>query len=210
VTFRDVYEVNGRRVRDRDARLEALFMSPDSSTLGQAEAIRWESARFNLGPSYRDINVPTLALLMLHPAHQARFRWERKGTREFSGRAGIELRGKEVGSPTLVRQLDGSDVTAEVRAWIEAETGRVLRTEARYRIVGRVGRPSATSWVNTQYRPEPSLALGVPEEMYERYEHSARGPVEARARYSNHRRFQVETSEERARLAGETPAPSEE
>ena len=46
--------------------------------------------------------------------------------------------------------------------------------------------------------------------MYERYEHSARGPVEARARYSNHRRFQVETSEERARLAGEASPPSVE
>ena len=46
--------------------------------------------------------------------------------------------------------------------------------------------------------------------MYERYELSAHGPVEARARYSDHRRFRVETSEDRARLAGETPAPSEE
>jgi hypothetical protein len=47
----------------------------------------------------------------------------------------------------------------------------------------------------------------VPEEMYERYEHERRGHVEARARYANHRRFQVETSEERARLAGEGSPP---
>ena len=67
MTFRDVYEVNGQKVRDRDARLEALFMNPDDSILGRAEAIRRESARFNLGPAYRDINVPTLALVMLHP-----------------------------------------------------------------------------------------------------------------------------------------------
>ena len=202
MTFRDVYEVNGQEVRDRDARLEELFMNPDRSTLERAEAIRQESARFNLGPTYRDVNVPTLALVMLHPQHQGRFRWERKGTREFFGRTAIELRGVETESPSLVRELDGSDVTAEVRFWIEEETGRVLRTEASYRLVRRKGRPSARCWINTQYRPESTLALWVPEEMYERYEHERRGHVEARARYTNLRRFQVETSEEGARLGG--------
>jgi hypothetical protein len=120
------------------------------------------------------------------------------------------MRGEEVVSPTLVRQLDGSDVTALVRAWVEEETGRVLRTEARYRIFGAAKRLSASIWVNTQYRPDPSLALWVPDEMYERYEHEARGHVEARARYSNHRRFRVETSEERARLPEEERPPSVE
>jgi len=203
VTFRDVYRVDGQEVRDRDSRLETLFMHPDQSTMEKAKAIREESARFNLGPTYRDVNVPTLALVMLHPQHRGRFRWELRASRDFDGHTGVEVRGEEVVSPTLVRQLDGSDVTAWVRAWIEEETGRVLRTEARYRVFGGVKRASANSWVNTQYRPEASLALWVPEEMYERYEHSERGPVEARARYSNYRRFQVETSEERARVAGE-------
>jgi hypothetical protein len=149
----------------------------------------------------------TLALVMLHPENQSHFQWERKGSRNFSGHTGVELDGTEVVSPTLVRQLDGDDVTARLRVWIEEKTGRVLRTEARYRIVGRRGQPSASSVVNTQYRPEPSLALWVPEEMYERCEQSYGSPVEARARYSNHRRFQVETSEERARLAGEKAKP---
>jgi len=204
VSFRDVYEVDGHEVRDRDARLEALFMNPDQSTLEKAEAIREESARFNLGPTYRDVNVPTLALLMLHPRNQGRFRWERRGPREIAGRTGIEVRGEEVVSPPLVRQLDGSDVRARVAFWIEGETGRVVRTEARYQIAGRRGRPWASSRVDTRYRPDPSLALWVPEEMYERYDHEALGHVEARAHYANYRRFRVETSEERARLAGES------
>jgi hypothetical protein len=45
--FRDVYEVDGQKVRERQARLEALFVSPTGSTLEQADAILHESARYD-------------------------------------------------------------------------------------------------------------------------------------------------------------------
>jgi hypothetical protein len=200
VTFRDVYEVDGQEVRDREARLERLFSNPDASTFDRANALLHESARFNLGPTYRTVNTPTLALVMLLPQHQDRFRWERKGTRRFSGHEGVELRAVEVGRPTLVHQLDGQDVPATARFWIEPGSGRVLRTEAHYEVPKGEGAVfDAECWINTQYRPEPALAVWVPDNMYERC------AIEARARYSNYRRFQVETAEEGARVAGDAP-----
>jgi VWFA-related protein len=200
ITFRDVYEVDGQEVRDREARLETLFSNPDASTLDRANAILHESARFNLGPTYRTVNAPTLALVMLLPQHQGRFRWKRKGTRRYSGREGVELRAVEVGRPTLVHQLDGQDVPATARFWIEPGSGRALRTEAHYEVPRGEGAVfDAECWINTQYRPEPALAVWVPDNMYERC------AIEARARYSNYRRFQVETAEEGARVAEDAP-----
>jgi len=192
-------------VRDRDARLEALFRNPDASAWERAEAIRQESARYNLGGFYRTINVPTLALVTLHPGFQARFEWERKGTREIHAHTGVELRGVEVGRPTLVRDVDGSDVVSDLRAWVEPETGRVLRTEVHYRLFGPDA--DADAWVETQYRPEPSLATWVPEVMEEEYDWRFGMTVSGRAEYTNHRRFRVETAEEGARLAGEDATP---
>jgi hypothetical protein len=45
--FRDVFEVDGRPVRDRDERLAKLFLSPDASGAAQIQRIREESARYN-------------------------------------------------------------------------------------------------------------------------------------------------------------------
>ena len=220
VTLRDVFEVDGQEVRDREERLQELFLERDASTLERADAILRESARFNLGPAYRTINAPTFSLVMLLPEHRGRFTWERKGSREFHGRTGVELRAVESRRPTLVRDTTGADVPAEVQFWIEPGTGRVLSASVHYLFPVESNRqrgaaseqPSA--WVDTHYRPEPSLALWVPDSMYERYENVTGQSlwsgksfeiIEARARYSEYRRFEVETSEGDARV-GESEA----
>src|SRR5207342_3563864 len=61
-SFRDVYEVDGKKVREREARLEKLFLQGTASGVAKAAAIRAESARYNIGSATRNINVPTLAL----------------------------------------------------------------------------------------------------------------------------------------------------
>src|SRR3954466_5086052 len=63
VPFRDVIAVDGIPVRDREARLAKLFLTPPSSgTMAQAERIREEGARYNLGNMRSTLGNPVLAL----------------------------------------------------------------------------------------------------------------------------------------------------
>ena len=79
-TFRDVFEVDGQKVRDRERRLEKLFFAPKASDVERAEAILNESSRYNLGRAYRNVNVPALGLLFLRPENQKRLAFKRRGT----------------------------------------------------------------------------------------------------------------------------------
>src|SRR6188768_3929340 len=50
MVMRDVFEVDGKPVRDHEDRLSQLLAQPDPDTRAQAERIANESARYNLGP----------------------------------------------------------------------------------------------------------------------------------------------------------------
>jgi hypothetical protein len=109
--FRDVYEVNGRKVRDSDRRLETLFASiPLMSAAQRATALLAESARYNVGPAVRNIDFPTLALAFLHPMKQGRFAWSVGGRRRFGPVEGLEVqqrplaRAGSAGSPSARRR----------------------------------------------------------------------------------------------------------
>ena len=72
--FRDVRDVDGAPVRDREARLERLFPSgPTPAGRERAQQILEESSRYNLGRR-RTVNSPTIALSFLHPHYSA---WRR-------------------------------------------------------------------------------------------------------------------------------------
>jgi len=200
-SFRDVFEVDGQEVRERDARLERLFLEPTSSAFERARAILKESAAYNIGPAVRNINLPTLALAFLHPHNQRRFTFERKGQRRVSGVLGVELGFEEVARPTMVR-TDTDDLPARGSFWVDPQRGTVLLSSTHFRF--RLS--NATAWVSTEYRPEPALAMWVPFQMREQYRDNPgatrrlfSGSTDATAEYSNFRRFGV-TIDERARL----------
>jgi hypothetical protein len=71
VGFRDVLEVNGRRVAS-DARGRAPIEKPGESSLDRWRRLSEESARYNIGSITRTLNVPTFALLVLHPDNPER------------------------------------------------------------------------------------------------------------------------------------------
>jgi len=73
--FRDVFEVDGKALRDRNDRLEKLFLQPLKSTTAQAEKIVRESARYNIGDIERTINLPLLALTVLDREIQPNFQF---------------------------------------------------------------------------------------------------------------------------------------
>ena len=71
--FRDVFEVDGKPVRDRAERLTKLFLQPSASMQRQVDDIAAASARYNIGGVNRNINLPVLALTVLEPQNRAWF-----------------------------------------------------------------------------------------------------------------------------------------
>lgn len=215
-TFRDVYEVDGSQVRERDGRLERLFLDDAASAARKAEAFLRESLRHNIGV-VRTINLPTLSLMFVHPSNQPRFEFRRRGKR--SPGKPVEIAFREVSRPTIVREYTpqttdgslhgGSDLPTDGRLWVDASRGTVVRSEVHF----RVSRGDTTATITTTFRPEASLAMWVPDEMKERYEVDSGGGTgafafgvsgctgcytEAVARYTRVRRFRV-TTDEKAR-----------
>lgn len=208
--FRDVYEVDGQKVHDREGRLERLFRdSPDGavSAASQAQSILDESTRFNLGPVRRTVNIPTFALLVLHPGNQHRFAFERAGHETIDGTRTVEIAFTERARPTIVAGAEGGDVPSQGRLWIDAEQGTVLRTEIAYGGDVKDKARRKHTRIVTEYGREPRLRVRVPVRMSETYEWGADAArdsgsiltsgfsIKTVARYSGYRRFEVTTDE---------------
>lgn len=191
VAFRDVYEVDGKVVRDRDARLQKLFVEAPVQAVGssdqkqkmdQARRIVAESARYNLGALQRDINVPTMALTYLSGSNQPRSVFTVTGRKDVDGIRAVVLEFKERAKPTIIRSAD-SDLPASGRFWIEPESGRVLKSEV------SIADRRAAAKITVTYHPEPKLTVWVPILMTEEY--SGAETIFAKATYSNFRQFGV-------------------
>jgi hypothetical protein len=203
VEFRDVFEVDGRLVRDRQDRLTHLFLDP-SGPGPSPESIVAESARYNIGRVTRTVNTPMLPLLFLTAANQPRFEFTRssdvrpaavKPAEAVSGHFAvstsvwaIEYKEKERG--TVIRTPLGKDLPAHGRFWIDPESGRVLMSEL------RTEDTNVVATIDVSYQSEPLLGLSVPAEMRERYELSPDGMVvTGTATYGRFRQFSVHTDE---------------
>jgi hypothetical protein len=190
--FRDVFERDGRQVRDRQERLSALFLKGASRTaFDQAKAIMDEGARYNIGNVARNINVPTLPLPFLTAAHRTRFSFK-AGQRDDSD-PGAVIEFRETGRPTFISTTGGRDLPVSGRFVVDERDGTVLRTELHAVDTG------VEAHIDVTYEPDAGTGLRVPVKMEERFRR-ARDPMEVRgvATYSRFRRFQVNTSEELA------------
>lgn len=184
--FRDVFEVGGARVRDRDERLARLFNRPTSGLLARAEAIALESSRYNIGSVMRTVNTPVHTLLFLRTALQPRFDFSLDKRDESAGGDVWIVKYEERVRPTLIRGDRDSDLPSSGRFWIEADTGRVVRSE----LITSSG--AGTARVTTTFRVDSETQIAVPAEMHEEYQ-LQRGRVTATATYSHFRRFAVST-----------------
>ena len=147
--FRDVFEVDGRAVRDRQDRLERLFVDSPQTAAEQAQAILRESARHNVGPppgegGERTVNVPTLGLLFLQPENQKRLSIEKRAGGPSTVSRRVEIRFEEEASPTLIHDRDLNDVPARGRFWIDPSRGVVVRTEVEYNLEPESARAAAS------------------------------------------------------------------
>ena len=195
--FRDVFEANGSRVRDRDERLTELFLDAGSSLDGRVRGILSESARYNVGDVRRTTNTPTLALLFLRQLYKRRFEFQRVADR--SPGLGIDrpetpdawvVSYRETWPTTVVRGSDRRNLPARGHFWIEPGTGRVLVSEL------VLEDDQVQSIVAVRYGVSATLEHLVPLEMRERYDNLRSGSrVEGTATYSRIRRFRVVVDE---------------
>jgi hypothetical protein len=185
--WRDVFEVDGRPVRDREDRLLKLFAAPTAASEGQARRLLDESARYNLGPP-RDTNTPVLPLLFLLPAMQRNFSFTLDARETIDGIGTQILRYEERARPTVVRGTGNEDRPATGRFWID-DDGRVRKSEMAVVFGGN-------SWrMTTSFSDDPALGLAVPVEMVERFEVDF-AVVTGRATYGRFRAFSVSTGEQ--------------
>ena len=195
--FRDVFEANGSRVRDRDERLTELFLDAGSSLDNRVRGILSESARYNVGDILRTINTPTFALLFLRQAYKRGFEFQRVADQapglgiDMPESAGVWVVSyRETWPNTVVRGGDRSNLPARGHYWIESATGRVLASEL------ILEDEAVASLVSVRYGKPEELEHLVPVEMRERYDNHVSGSrVEGSATYSRFRRFRVVVDE---------------
>jgi hypothetical protein len=202
LAFRDVIEVDGKEVPDRQQRLEDLFLKSPRITGQLRRRLMAESARFNIGAITRNTNVPTMALQVLSATEQPRFSFRKAGDQRIEGIDTWEIEFEETKPPTLIRGGDGKDLLGHGKVWIEPSSGRVVETDFR----AEDDAVKLEIEMRVAYRPDDTLGILVPAKMTERYrvrlrpvttrERLARRSIEVNgeATYSNFRRFLVEVT----------------
>jgi hypothetical protein len=192
VEFRDVFEVDGKPVRDRDDRVAKLFMTPNPNAFAQARKIVEESARFNISPSrvgfVRTLNVPLTALRFLRGSDQRRSVWELTREADVEGRRAHVIRFKEQALPRLIGSK--SQTPAGGTFWIDAATGAVLHSEL------GIAQSSFQATITVDFAEHPTIRMWLPASMTESYRiiSAMGGRVDGKATYSNFRQFKVDTS----------------
>ena len=185
--FRDVVEVDGERVSDRDDRLTRVLVE-SGGRYDEARRLFVESARFNIGAIHRNFNVPTTAMLFFSADNLHRFRFTAKG-RQPDGT--LEIAFRELTRPTLIRTPAGDSVLSEGAIWVNPSNGTVVRTRLKF---GEAGRTRATARSDVNYGHMTDLDMWLPASMDEEFESNGgiwSETISGRAVYSNYRRFQT-------------------
>jgi hypothetical protein len=187
--FRDVFDVDGRAVRNRESRLTRLFLeSPDTITASErARQIADESARFNIRP-IGTVDNPFLAIGFLQQAYRQRFRFT-LGRRDASLGPNVWIvEYRETARPTITRGSGDTDVFARGRYLIDADGGKIVRADVTFVSLG------AESSIATRFDRDDRLDVLLPAVMTFRRSVVA-SEVRGVATYSRFRRFEVGTEE---------------
>jgi hypothetical protein len=178
--FRDVLQVDGKPVRGGE-RLMKLLLEPSENTFERASQISAEGARYTFGNLF---SSPIDVLIFIQPTFQSRFRFTLGSLDTSLGPNVWEIGFSETTRPTVLRSPRNTDVLANGRFWIEADTGRIAKTEL------TIGNTS----VVTSYQFDERFKINVPVEMISRYRYQ-NYTVFGTATYGRFRRFGVTTEE---------------
>jgi hypothetical protein len=186
--FRDVAEVDGKPVRDKEDRLTKLFLEPSSSALRRAADLQEAGARYNL-LNIGTINNPLLVVAFLQDSYRERFRFNLAGLEKSLGPNVRTVQFQEWKIPSILKGNSNADILSRGLVWIEEDTGRVRKTEL------RIGGRSSPISIITLYKFDEELGINVPVEMTDWYPDGT-GEIRGVATYGRFRRFQVKTTEE--------------
>lgn len=187
--FRDVIEVDGRPLPDRQDRLIRNLLEGGAGGFAEARRLSDESARFNIGAIERNFNVPTTALFFFKPDNLERFSVK---TRTVERDGAWHLSWRETYRPTLIRTANGTSVPAEGDLWVQPSDGTVVRTILKTTMdLGKAQRGAGE--MDVTYALVEPLGLWLPASMREQWEMNAPGGAWARvgghATYSKYRQF---------------------
>jgi formylglycine-generating enzyme required for sulfatase activity len=190
VPFRDVLEVDGVAVRDRETRLAKLFLGSHTDAMAQAAQLANEGARYNLGNMHSTLGNPILGLGVLQKSYQPRFQFSLVKEDKTIGPGVWMVDYKETSMPAMIHGEAGRDLFAHGRLWIDAPSGRVVKTEL------RVEQPAVRAVITTSFQVEERSGIAVPTEMREQYTFGNGNHVYSVATYGHFRRFDVSANEE--------------
>jgi hypothetical protein len=188
--FRDVLEIDGRRVGDREDRLAGVLMA-SQGRYDEARRLSDESARFNIGSIQRNFNVPTTTLFFFLPDNHDRFKFS---ARRVADDGTWEIAFKETRTPTLIRTPEGDSVHSSGTIWVRPDTGVIVRTLLQVDSV--TGRTTTArrghGQIDVSYKRVEALNMWLPAAMEEEFEASRQAMwdrVTGHAEYSNYREF---------------------
>lgn len=190
--FRDVVEVDGRSVTDREDRLVRLLTSP-GNRYDEARQLTAESARFNIGRVVRNFNVPTTVLFYFTRDNHERFKFTAK---RVQADGSWEIAFRETQHPTLIRTPEGKSVPSDGSIWVNPADGTIVRSVLKVGGMG-IGAPKGTRGAGTidvTYSHVAALDMWLPESMVEQFEikeRDTRETITGRATYTNYRQFQT-------------------
>jgi len=198
---RDVRRVDG-------VSLEAASVTPTSNDnpvsepeiLARMREAIATNAKWNIGGTTRNVNIPTLAIWFLTSPISDRFRFTAAGTgRSSHGASCRRLKFEERSRPVLIN-ADRGGAPATGTICVLPESGAIVGTQLLLQQSDTaqsrwsVREPASHATIDVAYVYEPNLGLWVPETMTERYEQPNERDsdvITAKAAYSDYRRFVV-------------------
>ena len=185
--FRDVLEVDGQPLLDRDNRLVRALLS-DPGRFVEARRLSNESARYNIGTIERNFNIPTAALFFFASEHLDRFKFSAKDPEDGAWR----IAWNETSRPTFIRSPEGTSIPAEGEVWVNPADGTILRTVMTANTRGR-NKEKGTARVDVRYQFVAAIGRWMPVSMKEEFSVDLPGDwwekITAEAEYSNYRKF---------------------
>jgi hypothetical protein len=186
-SFRDVAEVDGKPVRDKEERLTKLFLEPAASAVRRARELQEAGTRYNL-LDIGTLNNPLTVVAFLQDTYRQRFRFNSAGLDKKLGPTVRQVQFQEFQLPTLIKGNGNQDILTRGLVWVEEDTGRVVKTEL------RIGGRSSPISIITEYKFDEDLGINVPVTMRDWYPDGS-GEIRGVANYGRFRRFQVTTTE---------------
>ena len=187
--FRRVLEVNGKKLSDPGPPLAQLLTDGANDDFDQARLLLAQSAEHNLGFP-RTTNLPNLPLEFLHPRNRHRLAHRLDGMEKIRGINTARMVFEERSTPTIISKPDGSPMQSLISAWIEPDTGRLLRAQVKTRDP-QIGVLPFDSVIRVDFRIDEKLGLLVPYEMREDFFAGRFREGTGTARYTNYRQFKT-------------------